>query len=241
MQAYREPIFTNMPGVVLGVVAVITAVSGLALLMGGPLYEVMVTITAASPASARSISIYGEPWMRPFDGLFGYVLHVFSHGDWIHLLGNMGMTLALGAPLGRRLGATRRGVIAFLLLFFVSAIVGAITHVTVYSLFGGRVTPIIGASTGVSGLLAAAMYIWRTGPNAPLPSINSETYLTAISPWILLNMAPLVLVTLAPQVFGILAGIAWVSHLGGIAAGAVLFPLLDRWANPQPRSLDWRH
>ncbi len=251
MTPHRQPILVNVPDVVVMLIGAISAVSVLIMLNVGVLSHTLSAITVAYPggviAFPTSSGLFiSERWMRPFGGALGYVLHVFHHAGWFHLLGNMGMLLALGAPVARRLGSTPRGVAAFVILFFLTAIVGSLAHVALYALQGDPLNAphLVGASTGVSGMLAAAMYVWRRPPHAPLPSLNSEEYLTAISPWVLLNVTPLVLLLVAPTIFGsMLGGIAWLSHLGGIAAGALFFPILERWtaSGQRPtRPTGWR-
>ena len=67
----------------------------------------------------------------------------------------------------------------------------------------------IGASTGVSGLIAAAG--WATGGQAGM--------LRFTAPWLLINIAM--------GVFDAFVGlpISWAGHIGGLLAGAVLYPL----------------
>ncbi len=228
----REPIFNNAPTVVLALLGAIILLSAIQFLGGETLRGWIQSRTA----------VYEGPPISGLGGPQAYVLHVFSHGNWSHLLLNMLAGFAFGVPVARRLGETRNGAIAFVILFFASAVVGALTQVVFDDIMGKAQSGLIGASTGVSGVLAAAMYVLRAGLVAPLPSISSDTYVTAMAPWVLLNLAPIVIGAVAPGAFGdLIGGIAWMSHLGGMLAGALLFPLLDRWsgAASQRRAGGW--
>jgi membrane associated rhomboid family serine protease len=75
----------------------------------------------------------------------------FLHGGWIHLAMNLLLLHSLGPVMETTLGRGR-----FLLLYLVSGTVGGILHVAgawmMPDSFGG---PVVGASAGLCGLLAA--------------------------------------------------------------------------------------
>lgn len=133
--------------------------------------------------------------------------HVLLHADWLHVGLNAVMLLALGAPVARRLGAR-----AFLLLFLVSALGGAIVYFALRLPDGA---PAIGASGGVSGIIAAALLLmqarrpdWRT--------LISPGFLRTSAAFVAINIA---LALFGPSLFG--SAIAWDAHLGGYFAGAL--------------------
>ena len=57
------------------------------------------------------------------------------------------------------------------------------------------------------------------------PAPWSPAYLTGLAPWVALNLA----IPLGAAFIRMLAGIAWVAHLGGLIVGAALYPLAHAW------------
>lgn len=215
----REPIFNDIPPVLVGLAAVICAISILAFVAPPALQALIFEGFGVGERARRA----------PLSYPLGYLAHVFVHGGIGHLAMNMIIAMAVGRGVAKRFGSTRRGAIAFLVLFFVCAIAGAATQVVFDSLLGRGNANLIGASTAVSGLVAAAMYVLRSRPGRPLPSMLSQTYASAVAPWFLLNLVPAAMVAVAPGAFGMLAGIAWMAHVGGLLGGAIIFPVLDLW------------
>jgi membrane associated rhomboid family serine protease len=164
--------------------------------------------------------------------------YAFLHGSWTHVGLNAIWIVAFGPPLARRLGALR-----FLLLFAAASIAGALTHWAFNTL---DFTPLIGASAGDSGLMAAAArfvfepggpldgvgYSRVTSPAAdfvaapPLSRLFRERrVLMFLGVWLIGNFV----FGAGAQVFGLSeAPVAWVAHVGGFALGLFAFPLFDR-------------
>lgn len=148
--------------------------------------------------------------------------HAGLHGDWMHVIMNMGMLLALGTPLARRLSTLR-----FFLIFLVSVLAGGVTFFLTSLLapgvHGGAIA--IGASGGVSGVLAGA-FMLMADPRAGWASLVSRSFLTTSAAFLLIN---LVLAFSGPSLLG--TGIAWDAHIGGYVAGAIMMALMStrRW------------
>jgi membrane associated rhomboid family serine protease len=141
------------------------------------------------------------------DTLLTLVSHVFLHGGIIHLGMNALVYLQASPLVARRLGAAR-----FLLLFFFSAVGGALTFVLINP---ASDRPMVGASGAICGVFAAYFLAWAPDPRDAFkyPQVRQA----AIS-FLLIN------VVLA----GVLAAmnvlpIAWEAHLGGFVAGAIAF------------------
>src|SRR3546814_18086623 len=84
------------------------------------------------------------------------VSSIFLHGSWAHLAFNMLFLAWIGRFVEAVLGRWR-----YLLLFFVSGIVGGLAQVL---LDPGSQIPVVGASGAISGVFAAhAMIFGRTG------------------------------------------------------------------------------
>jgi len=149
------------------------------------------------------------PPPAPFWGLSPYVLHVFVHGGWWHVLLNAGILLAVGSaaagPFGRGISAAT----GFLAFYFTCAITGAGLHALVHI---NEPTFMIGASTAVSGVFAAAG--WAGGGRAGM--------LRLAVPWLLINA----LIGVAGIFYAL--PIAWAGHVGGLLAGMLLYPVFVR-------------
>ncbi|MBN1886235.1 MAG: rhomboid family intramembrane serine protease [Candidatus Krumholzibacteriota bacterium] len=154
------------------------------------------------------------------------VAHLFVHAGWFHLAGNMVYLLVFGRAVEDRLGA-----VPFVLVFALSAMAGAYTHV----LFGHLFSPamleygIVGASGATSGLLGAFLVRFWYGRIdvawwvfMPLQGVNRAgrsgvPVFVAIVVWAGLQALQAVLQ------FG--EGglrVAYGVHVGGFAAGALL-------------------
>lgn len=149
------------------------------------------------------------------------VTHAFLHLDLAHLALNSLWFLVFGSIVARRTGTWR-----FLALFLLTAVAGGLVHVLLYP---QSMTPVIGASGAVSGVLGASFRFilrgWYTPVDAPLLPLFSRQVLVAAGVWSLLNYA-LGVTGFTPDGFGTL--IAWEAHMGGFIAGLMLFPLFDR-------------
>jgi membrane associated rhomboid family serine protease len=164
--------------------------------------------------------------------------YAFIHAGWAHLLANSIWLAAFGAPVARRIGALR-----FLTLFCIASIGGAAAHWLAHP-FG--VDPVVGASAGISGVMAAAArFVFQ--PGGPIgPPLAEETArepealsvigcfrdrraLAFILVWFVVNFV----VGVASGQLGVGGSpIAWEAHIGGFFVGLALFSLLDRRLPP---------
>lgn len=196
----RAPIFNAMPAGVL--------------ILAIPMVAVAV-ITAFAPdvglwIIASCLVIGGPAGMalpaQPLGHIAPLVLHVFIHFGLFHLVMNLAVLIGGGRAVGLALGRGVRGTIGFLVFFFVCSIAGAGLEVL---LPHDEAVRMGGASTGVSGLIAAAGWV-RGGYRGMLGMAL---------PWIGFN----ILIALTGMVLPI--PISWAGHIGGTVAGALLFPL----------------
>lgn len=165
--------------------------------------------------------------------------HALLHAGWEHLIFNCAWLAIFGTPVARRYG-----VVPTLVLFFLSAAVGAL-------FFAVTVLPenqwLVGASGGVAGLTGAACrfmfqpVLFTTHPETGerivlgrrLASfgelVRDSRARFFIGLWLVLNAA----VPFMPLLFGQGVGIAWQAHLGGFLVGLLLVPVFER----RPRSM----
>ena len=203
----REPLFNAMPGVVILLSALILAVQlaeSLSFGSGGSVHALIYWAGALRTGAA----VDAIP-PAPVFGLTPYVLHVFVHAGWGHLLLNLGVLVAVGPAVRRPFGPGLRGDLGFVLFFFACAIGGALLHQLTHL---NTPTTMAGASTAISGLIAAAG--WARGGRAGM-------YQLAL-PWLGLNLA----LAFATLVFPV--PVAWAGHVGGLLVGMFAYPAFVR-------------
>jgi membrane associated rhomboid family serine protease len=155
------------------------------------------------------------------DRALPFVTYIFLHASWTHVGLNTLWLLAFGPLVARRFGAVR-----FFAFFLVCGVAGAATHL---AFNWGSADPVIGASAGVSGLMAASFRLIGSGPMSaqtrePLAPLLSRQILTWTALWAALNvLAGLTGLGSGPGV----QTIAWQAHLGGYFAGLFLCGLFD--------------
>jgi membrane associated rhomboid family serine protease len=149
----------------------------------------------------------------------------FLHGSWLHLILNGIGLYSCGRAVQAILGGKR-----LLLLYFLSGTCGGLLQIiTSLLLQQNPYTPVVGASAGISGLLAAFI---MCQPDARLIVFPIPVPLRA---WTLLW------IVLAVSIFGTVfpfGGVAHAAHLGGLLTGGAFI----RWnwrKRRQPAEPDW--
>jgi membrane associated rhomboid family serine protease len=198
MYRARQPIFNNIPRLPLALALSFVVIFAIGALIP-QLNYLFLTVGAIVPA-------YGLGQASPLGFWSPYVLHVFLHGGLMHLAFNAMAMLAFGAAASRPFGASSAGAIGFLLFFFFCSIAGALFQIVVAP---DLLAPVIGASTGLSGCLAAAG--WADG--------GYRGMLRYALPWAGFNILLAVLGSFTP------IPISWAGHIGGLLAGALTYPL----------------
>ncbi len=154
--------------------------------------------------------------LQPSQLLHGWVWQLFTfqflHGGVLHLLLNCWMLYMFGRTVEDALGKRR-----FLEIYFGSGVAGGLLHCALSWIFPTffHNVPVVGASAGVFGLMAA------------FAVMNWEQPITALVAFILpitMRAKYLVLVMAIIAVLGMLdrtSGIAHAAHLGGLLAGLI--------------------
>ena len=156
----------------------------------------------------------------------------FLHADWVHLLTNSLWLAIFSKPVSMRLGAGR-----YLALLVISVIAGAVASLVTH---WGENLIMVGASAGVSGILAAAIPLMHgrfdsmldpTGselrPLKPMEILKDSRALTFTLMWLGLTLITASSQYVNGQAFIEQRTIAWEAHLGGFIAGFIAFYLLD--------------
>jgi membrane associated rhomboid family serine protease/Zn-finger nucleic acid-binding protein len=140
----------------------------------------------------------------------GLITHFFLHGDVFHLAGNMLFLLMFGS----RVEPILKGI-RYLLLIAFATVSGALLHC---AFARDPSIPLIGASGGISGLIAAHAVL---RPRATVRVVWFRQLLTmpawgAFLTWLLLQT-----IGMTKQIFGI-TSVSAAAHIGGAAAGFAL-------------------
>ena len=154
---------------------------------------------------------------------FSLVTYSLLHGSWMHLLGNMLFLWVFGDNVEDAMGHIR-----FVVFYILCAAAGGFAYVLSSP---GSDAPLIGASGAISGVVAAYLMLhpkvklWFL-VFGPIPvRLRAQWVLGA---WVLFQFYNLL---------GQSGGqVAWIAHIGGLVAGAVLIlffrlpgtPLFDR-------------
>lgn len=171
--------------------------------------EVAVLATFGEPA-LRAVAVV--PAMALHGHVHQFVTYAFFHGGLLHLLGNLYFLWIFGDNVEDRLGRGR-----FLLLYFVTSIVGGVAHAAANP---GGTMPMVGASGAIAGLMGAYLVLF---PRVKLWVVLFFVRFKVRAIWYLLVWFGLQF--LVPMGDG--AHVAWLAHVGGFAAGVVLGKLLD--------------
>lgn len=180
-----------------------------AVMLGGPAFETLMSVGGGLiPARLSGALLYEHALPAPAT----LVTSLFLHAGWMHLAFNMLFLFWIGRFTEALLGPWR-----YLLLFFVSGIVGGIAQT---ALDPTSTVPVIGASGAISGIFAAhAMIFGRGGGKGELAR---ALQLAAL--WIGLQAAAGLLFNTGG------GGIAIGAHVGGFLAGLALALPLARGA-----------
>ncbi|HEV3371009.1 MAG TPA: rhomboid family intramembrane serine protease [Xanthobacteraceae bacterium] len=138
--------------------------------------------------------------------------YMFIHADVAHIFGNMIFLWVFGDDVEEALGRPR-----FLLFYLICGAVGALTFVASAPAFDG---PLIGASGAISGVVIAYA-MWR--PCAKVTVLVSVIPLRISALWV---VGAFVLMQLWNLEATGKSDVAYWCHLGGMLAGAALFPLM---------------
>lgn len=157
--------------------------------------------------------------------LLSIVTSMFMHGGWLHIAGNMLFLWVFGDNVEDRLGK-----LGYLLFYLAAGVVAALVQSFADP---GNVTPVVGASGAIAGILGAYI-VWY-----PRATVN------VIIPFFILIFIPLPIPAVImiglwflQNLFTGLAtvgnaaapdqGVAWFAHIGGFIFGAMMVLLFFR-------------
>ena len=151
--------------------------------------------------------------------------HMFLHGGWLHIVGNMWFLWVFGDNVESRLGRFK-----YVLLYLLSGLGAALLQTVVSFMFGGADIPMVGASGAISGVLGA--YLWLFPHARILALVPVFFFLTFmeipafffIGMWILIQ----IINGLFTLPFAGMGGVAWFAHIGGFFVGFYVVRLLSK-------------
>jgi membrane associated rhomboid family serine protease len=151
---------------------------------------------------------------RQISPLFSLLLSLFMHGSWLHLLGNMLFLWIFGNNVEDRLGP-----IKFVLFYLLCGVGASLVHVA-FNL--NSLTPVIGASGAVSGVMGAYLLLF------PTARIRTLIFIFILVTTMDIPAAVFLVIWFVFQFLYAGGGesIAWLAHVGGFIIGMLLLKLL---------------
>lgn len=164
-----------------------------------------------------------ESQVRPPDLIFipeelTVISHMFLHGSWLHLAGNMLFLWVFGDNVEDAMGHVK-----FLIFFILCGVAGGLAYAIMTP---DPSSPLIGASGATSGVVAAYLMLHPRVKVWVLATLLVKVPLR-LPAWIVLGAYVLwnVIMVLSGDP---LSNTAWSAHIGGLIAGAALTPLFKR-------------
>ncbi len=152
---------------------------------------------------------------NPERGIPTIFTSMFMHGGGAHILGNMVFLFVFGDNIEDRFGRVK-----YLLIYLGWGVLAAVAHATYSMAVGQGGTPAVGASGAISGVLGAYLVMY---PRANIFTIITAFFITTIRIPVLIYIpfwfALQVIFALIGQLGPGEAGVAYMAHIGGFAAG----------------------
>jgi membrane associated rhomboid family serine protease len=159
-------------------------------------------------------------FQRQVSPLLSLLLSIFMHGSWLHLLGNMLFLWIFGNNVEDRLGRVK-----FIFFYLLCGVVASLVHV-LFNL--DSLTPVIGASGAVSGVMGAYLLLF------PTARIRTLIFIFILFTTVDVPAAVFLVIWFIFQFFyaGGGSSIAWLAHVGGFIAGMILLKVFQGRRQP---------
>ena len=170
--------------------------------------------------------------------------HMFLHGSWMHLFGNMWFLWIFGNNVEDSMGHVR-----FLVFYLVSGLAAAFLQVFIAPASG---IPMVGASGAISGVMGGYVVLYPRAKVYVLVPLGFFLTTIAMPAWTMIGYWAFIQIASGVVSLGAQGeaggGVAFWAHVGGLIAGIVLVRLFARsdyieehqsqqWA---PKRLGWR-
>ena len=180
-----------------------------------------VFLTVHGQISALDVFIrqFGLVPVKVLEQPYTLITHMFLHGGWFHIIGNMWFLWVFGDNIEDKLGKFR-----YVVFYILTGLSAALTQLFISILFGGGNVPMVGASGAVSGILGAYIKLF---PHARiLALVPVFFFLTFMELPALVFIGLWFFIQLVNGVISLplvgLGGVAWWAHIGGFVAGYML-------------------
>ncbi len=152
--------------------------------------------------------------------------HMFLHGSWLHIIGNMWFLWVFGDNVEARLGHFR-----YLVFYILSGLGAALLQTLVSFLTGGADVPMVGASGAISGVLGAYVYLFPGARILALVPVFIFLTLMELPAYLFIFLWFLIQVVngVITLPFASMGGVAWFAHIGGFLVGYYLVRRFARW------------
>jgi membrane associated rhomboid family serine protease len=142
------------------------------------------------------------------------ITSMFLHGGAVHLGGNMLYLWIFGNNIEDAMGRVR-----FIVFYLLCGSLASYGHASMHS---SSLTPLIGASGAVSGVLGAYVMLYPRARVVTLVLIGFYARTVEVPVWIVLQFLNAMLAGAAA------GGVAWYAHIAGFVAGGALIGLFKR-------------
>ncbi len=159
----------------------------------------------------------------PAAGIWPWLTHLFLHGGWLHLIGNLWMLWIFADNVEDRMGPIR-----FLLFFLLCGLVAAGAHWASNPL---STLPTVGASGAIAGVLGAYLMMYPLArvivmvPVLIFPFFFELPAALFLIIWFVINITSGLSALSVPVPTG---GVAWWAHAGGFIAGVMFYRVFLR-------------
>jgi membrane associated rhomboid family serine protease len=157
-----------------------------------------------------------DPALIHIPAAWSALIYQFLHGGAWHLIGNMAFMFVFGDNVEDRCGTVR-----FIIFYLICGAVAALAHGMTNEM---SEAPLIGASGGVSGILAAYLILH---PTARITAITPIFIPLRLPVWVWIGGWFIFQALASGGMFGS-DNVAYWAHIGGFLAGVVLIPLMKR-------------
>ncbi len=181
--------------------------------------KVLLTFEGRISAFDIFIREYGLVPLEVLERPYTLLTHMFLHGGWFHIIGNMWFLWVFGDNVEDKLGRLR-----YFLFYITCGLSAAIAQIAVSIPFGGGNVPMVGASGAVSGVLGAYMRLYPHARVLALIPIIFFFTLTEVPAVIFIGLWFLIQLINGIMTLPLvgLGGVAWWAHIGGFLAGYFL-------------------
>ena len=155
---------------------------------------------------------------------FSIITSMFLHGGWLHIASNMLYLWIFADNIEESMGHFK------FILFYI--ICGAVAAFAQSIISPHSITPMIGASGGIAGILGAYIVLHPRAPVQVLIIILIFIRFISLPAWAVLGIWIGTQFAAAPVAFSDEGGVAYFAHIGGFVAGACLIPFFKRRGLP---------